>query len=164
MSAAVTREEMFFAAVRGLIWRAEHAWSMDAGAPMYFGWVTPEIEMVSLGRDYFTNSKSLKVDLYQATFTGGTPVETLNRRLIFRNDPAPVQLFHTVTPGALTDRITGFNVESTGPIRVDRRGDIQPFAHDPMTSYVLAIENEVAGAEPYSFSLDFRLMFPGEGD
>jgi hypothetical protein len=164
MGGLVTRDTQFAAAVRGLIWRAEHAWSMDAGAPMYFGWVTPEIEMVSLGRDYFTNSKSLKVDLYQATFTVGTPVETLNRRLILRNDPPPLQIYHTVTPGALTDRITGFNVESTGPVRVDRRGDTQPFVHDPLTSYVLAITNELAGAEPYSFSLDFRLKFPGEGE
>lgn len=162
MSAIVTRDTLLASAVRGLIWRAEHTWTMDAGAPMYFGWVVPEIKMVSLGREYITPGKSLKVDLYEASFTGGTNVTTLNRDLGVSGALTPIQAKHSVTPGALTNRITGFNVETLGAVRVGRLGNIEPYMHPPLVSYVLAIENLIAGAEPYSFFFDFRLMFPDE--
>ncbi|MCY1482357.1 hypothetical protein D9M68_159120 [compost metagenome] len=157
-----TRSITFAHSIAGLVWRAEHSWSMDAGAPMYFGFVVPNREMVALGREYNTDGTTLQVDLYQTTFTGGTPVETLNRRLKYRNNPPPLQLLHSVTPAGLTDRITGFKLSTQGAIRIGRLGEVEPFIHEELISYVLAISNNVAGVKDYAFSLDFRLLQPGE--
>lgn len=149
--------------MQGLIWRAEHAWSMGTLAPMYFGFVTPaSAEMAALGREYYSDGKSLKVDLYEASFTGGTIVTQLNRRLIYRQNTPPVIIRHGVTPGALTTRVTGFELTTAATIAVGKNDDHDVLVHDPAKSYVLAIENMVAGTQRYSFALDYRLMIPGE--
>lgn len=149
--------------MQGLIWRAEHAWSMGTLAPMHFGFVTPAAaEMAALGREYYSDGKSLKVDLYEASFTGGTIVTQLNRRLIYRQNTPPVIIRHGVTPGALTNRVTGFEVSTAGTISVGRNKDTDMLLHEAEKSYVLAIENMTAGTQKYTFALDYRLMIPGE--
>lgn len=132
---------------------------------MFFGFVVPGVKMVALARDYYAESNGIQVDLYQASFTGGTEVYTINRDLELRNETPPVQFYWGVAPGVLTDRITGFaQALQGGGSRIGIRGDLQPFVHDALTSYVLAIKNTGNGAAPFSFAVDFRLMFPGEAD
>lgn len=152
----------FAHAINGLVWRAEHSWSMDVGVPMYFGFTVPARKIVALGREYNTDSTSLQVDLYEASWSGGDPTKTINRDLESRNDPPPMQFFHAVTPGALTDRITGFEIATQGSIRIGRQGEVEPFVHDALTSYVLVITNNAAGVKDYSFTVDYRLIQPGE--
>jgi hypothetical protein len=162
MSALVTSDTLFNSSVAGLVWRAEHSWTMSANGTLQFGFVVPEIEMIALAREYFTNSTGIKVDLYEAEFTGGAAVTTIPRRLKYRGRPAPVQFYQGVTPGPLTDRITGFEAVAPSGVRVGFRGDLQPFVHDSLKSYVLVITHTGSGSQPFSFSVDFRLMFPGE--
>lgn len=149
--------------LQGLVWRAEHAWSMGIGAPMYFGFVTPEsAEMAAIGREYYSDGKSLKVALYETTFTGGTDVTQLNRRLAYRQSTPPVIIKHSVTPGALVAPVTGFEITTAGNISVGRSEERDTIIHSQAKSYVLAIENMAAGTQKYSFALDYRLMIPGE--
>lgn len=161
MSALVTRDTIFNSSVAGLVWRAEHAWSM-ATTTLAFGFVIPETEVIALNREYFTNSTGIKVDLYESAFTGGTAMPTIPRRLKNRGDEPPVQFYYGVTPVSLADRITGFEAEAPNGVRVGLRGDLQPFVHDSFKSYVLVIENTGAAEQLFSFAIDFRLMFPGE--
>jgi hypothetical protein len=49
-------------------------------------------------------------------------------------------------------------------VRVGLRGDLQPFVHDSLTSYVIVITNTGVGSQLFSFAVDFRLMFPGEDE
>lgn len=158
-----TRDNTLAHIMQGLVWRAEHAWTMGTLTPMYFGFITPEhAEMVAIGREYYTDGKSLKVDLYEASFSGGTVIQQLNRRMINRLATPPIIMRHTVTPGALTTRVTGFEATTVATISVGKNDDHDLLIHDPGKSYVLAIENMIAGTQKYSFALDYRLMIPGE--
>lgn len=148
-------------AKQGLIWRTDHVWSMAAGASMYIGFAPGAADMIALTRDYFTLSTRLVVDLFEASFTGGTNMHTENRRFAMGN-VAPVQFKHSVTPGALGTAKTGFIAESTGPIRVGRQGDTEPFIHEAGKSYVLRITNGGASSTEFTFTLDFRSKIPGE--
>lgn len=159
----VTRDTLFSAAIHGLVWRADHSWTPAAEATMYFGFTAPEPGMVALERDYYAESNGIQVDLYAATWSGGTLAHTINRVLAKRNDPPPVAIYHGVTPGALTERVTGFAQSlQGGGSRIGLRGDLQPFVHEPGQPYVLAIKNTGNSAAPFSFALGYRLKFPGE--
>lgn len=163
--ALVTRDTLFNAAIRGLVWRAEHRWEPAAAAVLYFGFTVPEVAMVALGRDYYVGSDGIKVDLYETAFTGGQAVATINRDLRLRAATPPVQFFQGVTPAATTDRITGF--EQTiqgGGSRIGLRGDLQPFVHERLKSYVVGVQNTGNGTGVFSFAVDFRLKYPGEAD
>ena len=157
-----TRTATFAHSLQGLVFRGEHSWSMGSATPLYFGFTVPNTEIVALGREYFADTTSLIVDLYEATWSGGNPVKTINRRLKHRNDTPPMQFFEGVTPGALTDRITGFKVTSQGAIRIGRLGEVEPFVHEALTSYVLKINTLVVGPVDFGFSVDYRLIQPGE--
>ncbi|MNN32364.1 hypothetical protein D3C81_1460850 [compost metagenome] len=159
----ITKDSDFSMSMNGEIWRIEHNWELAADAIMAFGFAVPAgKKMVALGREYFTFSTGLKVDLYESVFTGGTNVYTLNRDLSKRLSPPPIQFKHSVTGYVTTDRITGFEVEAVSSIRVDKRGDQTPFLHEPSKSYVLAITNSGSGNQPFSLAIDFRMTQPFE--
>ncbi|WP_442108706.1 hypothetical protein [Pseudomonas sp. NUPR-001] len=158
----VTAEETFELAKRGLIWRVSHAWEMAAAATFHFGFIIGERDMIALSREYFTMSTALKVELFQATWTGGAPAKTINRRLEFKDLTPPVQWYQGVTPGTLGAAITGFEVESTSSNRVGKDGDKEPFIHTAMTSYVLKVTNTGSGNQPFMFAADFRIKNPQE--
>lgn len=150
--------------LQALVRQVEHDWSMTTLAPMYFGFVVPaDADMVALSREYYSSGKSIKVDLYEASFTGGTPLTQMNRNLRFRASPYPMQFLHSVTPGALTDRIAGFEAEVAGNVSVGRSGEVAIIVHQATKSYVLAIENMVAGAADYRFTMNYRMAIAGEG-
>ena len=156
------RSIVFAHAVQGIIWRAEHGWTMAAGASISFGLAIPDIEIISLNREYYTNSTGIAVSLYEANFSGGTPVHTINRRLKYRENTPPMQIFHGVTHGALTDFISGFDLETPNGIRVGKRGDLEPVIHDALKSYVLLITNTGTTEQPFGLTVDYRLMQPEE--
>lgn len=151
-----TISEVIAMAKAGIVWRAEHSWSMTAGATFDIGFVTGAREMVALNRDYFTFSTGLKVDLYEASFSGGSAMKTINRRLALSGNTPPLRLFAGVTAGTLGTAITGFEVQSTSSIRVGKTGESEPFYHEAGTSYVLRITNTGTGNQPFSFALDYR--------
>lgn len=146
----------------GVLWRADHVWSLAAGASMYIGWTVGERDMAALGRDYFTLSTRIVVDLFEASYTGGTNMRTINRRLDMRDQMPPVQFKHSVTPGSLVTSVTGFVAEAAGPQRVGRQGDTEPFYHPAGTSWVLRITNGGNSTSEFSFALDYRTKIPGE--
>ena len=160
----VTQDSVFASVMRGLVWRAEHQWDQGTAQALLFGFVVPETKMVALSRDYFAYSTAINVELFEATFTGGVLVNTINRDLSRRNEAPPVQFYQGVIPDSLTDRITGFYIQAPSGVRVGVRGDLQPFVHEPFKSYVLSIANDGNGVQPFSFALDFRMMFPGEDE
>lgn len=163
--ALVTRDTLFNAAIRGLVWRAEYRWEAAAEAVLYFGFTVPEVDMIALGRDYYVGSNGIKVDLYETAFTGGQAVPTINRDLRLRDDPPSVQFFQGVTPTATDDRITGFEqTMQGGGTRIGLRGDLQPFVHERLKSYVVGVQNTGNATGVFSFAVDFRLKYPGEAD
>jgi len=135
---------------------------MAAGATFHFGCVVGEQDMIALSREYFTMSTALKVELFQALWSGGAAAKTINRRLAFKDLPPPVQWFQGVTPGTLGDPITGFEVESTSSNRVGKDGDKEPFIHTALTSYVVRITHTGSGNQPFTFAADYRIKNPWE--
>lgn len=160
--ALVTAEETFELAKLGRIWRVSHGWTMDVAAPFHFGFTVGESDLIALSREYFTMSTGLKVELFQATWSGGAPAKTINRRLEFKDQAPPIQWYQGVTPGALGEAITGFEVQSSGPNRVGKDGDKEPFIHTAKASYVLRVTNTGSGAQPFTFAADYRTKNPWE--
>lgn len=158
----VTAEETFELAKLGRIWRVSHRWTMGAAATFHFGFVVGERDMIALSREYFTLSTALKVELFQAAWSGGSVAKTINRRLEFKDQAPPIQWYQGVTPGALGESITGFDIESSGPNRVGKDGDKEPFIHTAMTSYVLRVTNTGASEQTFSFAADYRIKNPWE--
>jgi hypothetical protein len=157
-----SRTQFFAHALQGITWTVDHEWEMDDTAPMYFGFVCPASDVVALTREYLSDGNNMVVDLYQATFTGGTILAQTNRNLRKRLDTPPVAFRHSVTPGALTDRITGFSITTGGSVSVGKQGDISPFVHVALTSYVLKIGTVQNTSKSYKFTLDYRLIQPDE--
>lgn len=158
----VTAEETFELAKHGQIWVVSHAWSMAAGAAFHFGFVVGERDMIALSRNYFTMSTGLKVELFEAAWSVGAEVKTINRRLAFKDNTPPIRWYQGVTPGVLGTAITGFEVESTSSNRIGKDGDKEPFIHTAMTSYVLRVTHTGSGSQPFTFSADYRIKNPQE--
>lgn len=159
-----SRAQIFAQALHGITWVVDHEWAMADTTPMYFGFVCPASDVVALAREYLSDGNNLVVDLYQATFTGGTILVQTNRNLRKRLDTPPVAFRHSITPGALTDRITGFRITTSGSVSVGKQGDIAPFVHVALTSYVLKISTVQNTSKSYKFTLDYRLMQPDEDE
>lgn len=160
--ADVTSDEKFRLSLLGKIWLADHDWSLNAGDHLDFGFVVGERDMIALSRSYATLSTSLTVELYQATFTGGSTMHTINRRLASSGDPKPAQFLYGVTPGALGTKVTGFVSEAATNNRVGKDGDKEPFVHTALTSYVLRIINSGASTQTFQFSVEYREKIPYE--
>ncbi|MFW5186192.1 hypothetical protein ACOANO_30380 [Pseudomonas aeruginosa] len=158
----VISDETLALAKHGRIWRVSHSWTLGAAESFHFGFVVGERDMIALSREYFTGSTGLRVELFQASFTGGAQAKTINRRLSFNTANPPVQFMQGVTPGALGSVITGFETSSTASTLVGKDGDKEPFIHTALASYVLRITNTGTGSQPFSFSLDFREKNPSE--
>ncbi|WDY60382.1 hypothetical protein [Pseudomonas sp. PSKL.D1] len=146
----------------GLIWRAEHSWSMAADATLHFGFITSQRDMIALAREYFTFSTGIRVELFAATFTGGSAAKTINRKLALKDSAPPVQFIQGVTPSALGTPITGFELQSTSSNRVQKNGENEALIHPPQTSYVIRVTNTGTGNQLFTFSVDYREKIHGE--
>lgn len=158
----VSAEEKFALSLLGKIWLADHSWSLAADASLDFGFVIGARDMIALSRNYFTLSTSMTVELYKASFTGGSQMHTVNRRLELSGQAKPIQFYTGVTPDALGSVITGFVSESATSNRVGKDGDKEPFVHAASSSYVLRIKNSGSGTQPFSFSIEYREKIPYE--
>lgn len=143
----------------GQVWRAEHsALALAAAEVTYLAFVTSNVEMEILTRGYSSTGNAMTVELFEATFTGGTNVRTLNRRLSTAGT-TPVQMKTAVTPGALTTVISGLRVlaaTSTGSAQVGVSADAGLLILKRNTSYVVRITNSGSGASDIGAAIDYR--------
>jgi hypothetical protein len=143
----------------GQVWRAEHsAMAVAAAGVSYLGFVTSNVEMEALARNYGSSGNILLVELFEATFTGGTNVRTLNRKFSV-STPPPIQFKTGITPGALTTALTSTRVlatTSTGSAQVGVFPDSSLVLLKANTSYVLRMTNASAGVADLGASIDYR--------
>jgi hypothetical protein len=143
----------------GQVWRIEHsALAVAAAGVSYIGFVTSGLKLEALGRSYASTGNALVVELFEATFTGGTNIRTLNRDLAVTTAP-PVQMKTGITPGALGDVITGIRVvaaTSTGSAQVGVNNDGSLLLLKPNTSYIIRMTNTGTGAADIGTSIDYR--------
>ncbi|WP_442108200.1 hypothetical protein [Pseudomonas sp. NUPR-001] len=158
----VIADEKFRLSLLGKIWLADHSWSLTAGAQLDFSFVIGQRDVIALSRNYFTLSTSITVELYEASFTGGIQMHTINRRLASSGDPKPTQFYYGVTPGALGSKITGFVSEATSSNRVGKDGEKEPFVHTAQATYVLRVINSGSGNQPFTLSVEYREKIPYE--
>lgn len=81
----VISDETLALAKHGRIWRVSHSWTLGAAEPFHFGFVVGERDMIALSREYFTGSTGLRVELFQASFTGGAQAKL--SIAVFRSTP-----------------------------------------------------------------------------
>lgn len=151
---------------QGLIFRAEAGYTGVAVAPaaVYTGVTTGPEEVIVLGRAYTSSESVLTIELFEATYSGGTPARLFNRRLS-NASAAPATVMQGVTPGALGNVITGITLRattstSTASLQISRDdGRIYLKAN---TSYVVRYRNEGSQAATIGNAFDFRKVLKGE--
>jgi hypothetical protein len=156
-----------FVTAQGLIFRAEIGYAGIAAAGFaYTGITTGADELVILQRAYSSSESTLTVELFEATFTGGTDPRFLNRR--FTSTQAnPATIKQGVTPGTLTAPITGATYRAstgTGQTSISVPGDDSRLYLKPNTSYVVRYKNEGAGVAAIANAFDFRKVLKGNWD
>lgn len=143
----------------GQVWRAEHsATDVAAAGVSYLGFVTSNVELEALSRSYSSTGNSLTVELFEATFTGGANVRTLNRRMGVAGAP-PVQFKTGITPAALTTVKTGLTIlaaASTGSAQAGQTSDSSLLILKANTSYVIRLTNSGSGAATVGATIDYR--------
>ncbi len=156
-----------FVIAQGLVFRAELAFAGVAAAGFaYTGVTTGPDEIVVLQRAYTSSESILTAELYEASFTGGTPARTWNRRLASAN-VNPAGVFQGVVPGALGSIITGVTLRAgstTGSSSVNVPGDESRLYLKPNTQYVVRYINQGAGAATIANGFDFRKVLKGNWD
>lgn len=153
-----------YLAAQGLIFRAEVSYAaVPAAGPVYTGVTTGADEVVILQRAYSSSDTAMTVELFEATYSAGTPARTLNRR--FSNtDPLPATIVQGVTPGALGSPITGVTLRAatgTGTAALQITGDDSHLYLKANTSYVVRYTNGGSQAATLSNSFDFRKALKG---
>ena len=152
---------------QGLIFRAEMSFAGIAAADFaYSGITTGADELVILQRAYSSSEAALTVELFEATFTGGTDPRLLNRRLS-NTSAKPATIKQGVTPGALGNAITGATyraVVGTGQASVAVPGDASRIYLKANTSYVVRHTNNGANAATINNGFDFRKTLKGNWD
>lgn len=156
-----------FVVAQGLVFRAEVGFTgVAAGAFAYVGVTTGADEVVILQRAYSSSESKLTVELFEATFTPGTPARILNRR--FSNvQTGPATISQGVTPGTLTTVITGVTLRastSTGSAALAVAGDDSRLYLKANTSYVVRYKNEGSGAADIANGFDYRKALKGSWD
>lgn len=162
---SMTFDEYVIAA--GLVGRAELSYAGIAAAGFaYSGITTGPDEVVILQRSYSSSGAILTVDLFEATFTGGTDPRLLNRRLASA-PPTSAIVKQGVTPGTLTTPVTGATYRAstgTGQASVSIPGDDSRLYLKANTSYVVRYTNGDTNAATIANSFDFRKALKGNWD
>lgn len=150
---------------QGLIWRSELSYAGVAAAGVaYTGITVGADEVVILQRSYTSSESILTVELFEATFTGGTDPRTLNRRFKNNGDSKPAIVKVGVTPGTLTSPITGVTLRaaaSTGSAQLSVAGDDSRLYLEAGKNYVVRYTNGGATTATISNAFDFRKAFVG---
>lgn len=161
MALAVSDREILFIE-RGRLWRAEGGGaSIAAGVDFKVGFVTGATQLVAINRAYGSTGSKLVIGLYETSFTGGTPMRVLNRRLSI-SGPGPISPMEGVT-ASLTSVITQATIlasASTGNAQASFFGETTALILKPQTSYVVSLLNGSAQLADIGISFDFRTDEP----
>lgn len=148
-----------FVTAQGLIFRAEISYAGVAAAGVaYTGITTGTDEIVILQRSYSSTEGVLTVELFEASFTGGSDPRLLNRRLA-NESVAPAAIKTGVTPGTLGAVKTGNTYRAstgTGQTSVTVPGEDNKIFLKANASYVVRYTNGGANAATIGNALDFR--------
>lgn len=155
-----------YLAAQGLVWRSEVSFTGVAAAGFaYLGITTGADEVVILQRAYSSSEAVLTVELFEATFTGGTDARTLNRRFKQAAEAKPATVKFGVTPGTLPGApITGLTLRagvSTGSAQLAVTGDDSHLYLEAGKSYVVRYTNGGANPANISNSFDWRKVLGG---
>lgn len=136
---------------------------VGAGTAVHIGVLTGSLEVLILQRSYGSSESQLTVELFEATFTGGTPARTFNRRLS-STEPQPAVVKYGVTPGPLSEAITGVPLRaatSGGSASLQVSGDERRIYLKEATSYIIRLTNNGSGSASISASFDYRKALKG---
>lgn len=156
-----------FVTAQGLIFRAEIGFSgVPAAGVVYTGVTTGSDEVVILQRAYSSSESILLVELFEASWSAGTPARVLNRRFSSAQ-AAPGTVMQGITPGTLGSAITGVTLRattSTGSAALAVSSDDSRLFLKASTSYVVRYTNQGAGIATIGNSFDFRKVLKGNWD
>lgn len=151
-------------AAQGFIFRAEMSLTgVLAAGFAYVGITTGPEELAILQRAYTSSEALLTVELFEASYTGGSAAKTLNRRLS-NTDPVPATIMAGVTPGTLGTSITGVVLRAptgTGSSALAISGDDSRLYLKANTSYVVRYTNGGGQTATISNAFDFRKVLKG---
>lgn len=167
MFRVVTQDINEYYANQGLVFRYELATVIAVAATgTYFVGVTTGASRVRvLSRSYSSSESPLTVELFEASFTAGSPVRTLNAYQVANSNTAPATILGGVTPGALTTVITGLTLRAPtagGTAQVTVSADDSVLVLKPNTSYVLRFTNGGGANANIGSVLNLRAMQPEE--
>lgn len=154
-----------FILASGLVFSSEAAVSgIAAAGATHIGIMPGANELVILSRSYGSTESAMTIELFEASFSGGTPARTFNRRLS-STEPNPATVMAGVTPGALSSAITGVTLRaqtSGGSAQLQVSGDEKRLYLKAATSYVVRLTNNGTGAATVSAAFDYRRALKGE--
>lgn len=142
----------------GVVFTSEFsATGVASGASVLVGFTTGTRPMVALDRSWSSSESLLTVELFEAAFTGGTDIRTLNRNQAAGGSP-PAQFKSGVTATLGTPiSVAAFRAgSSTGSAAVAVTSDAARLILKPSTSYVLRITNGGAGAANIGAGFTYR--------
>lgn len=150
---------------QGYVFRNEIGFTGVAAAAVAYMGVTvgASREAVVLSRAYSSSESTLTIELFEATFTGGTPARVINRRLN-NSRPSPAAFFSGVTPGALGSVLTGVTLRagsSGGAAVLQIAGDDSKLYLKAGTQYVVRFTNGGSNAANIGASFDVRQAVGG---
>lgn len=153
----------------GYVFRSEIGFTSvgsGAGAAVYVGVTTgPNSEVVVMGRAYSSSESPITIELFEASYTGGSPARTLNRRFT-STKVAPATFAQGVAPGTLGNAITGVTLRAPtagGSAALSVTGDDNALYLKANTNYVVRIINGGNAGASIGASFDYRATTGGAG-
>lgn len=166
MHREVSQDINEYYAKMGLVYRSEiGAVIAVATTGTYFVGVQASPSRIRvLSRSYSSSESPLTIELFEATFTGGTPVRTLNaNQNVGGTSPAP--MFGGVTPGSLTTVITGLTLRAPtagGTAQVSVNADDSVLILKENQPYVIRFTNGGGVNANIGAVINLRAMQPEE--
>lgn len=148
------------AILKGEMFSAEYSTTGLASAATYLvGITTGSRQVMILDRSYTSSESSLRVQLYEVTFSGGSDITRFNRNLIVGGTgPLTIKAGVTATLGTPITTATFISTSSANNIQLAIASDAQRFMLKPNTSYVVALTNTGAAAANIGSRFNFRGM------
>lgn len=146
--AAITRTRLDVMLERGLLWVSGASTpSLTAGATFMLGFTTGSREIVFLDRSYFSTGNLLFVGLYEASYTGGTTLTAVNRRLsVDRTPPFTMKSGVTATLGSPVASVVVMAAASTGNAQAGLVTESNRYVVKASTPYVIGVRNDASGS------------------
>lgn len=166
MHREVSQDINEYYANQGLVFRSDvgAVIAVAATGEYFVGFQTGASRVKLLSRSYGSSESPLTVELYKASWTGGTAVRTLNANLAIAG-PNPVPLMGGVTPGALGAVVTGLTLRAGtagGSAQLQVAADASVLIFEAGTSYVIRFLNGGGPNASIGATLAMRAMQPEE--